>query len=148
MELSELEEVLRARREAAPAGSYSATLLADPEKAARQIVAEAFEFGLELTRPEPDADRVASEAADVVFHTLAGLVGAGVPLQAVLDELAGRRGASPHAGGSGGAGGARPAGDAASDAAVPDAAVPDAAETEAAETEAAETDAADTEART
>lgn len=95
MDLSELEEVLWARRAHAPAGSYSATLLADPEKAARKLVEEAFELGLELTRPEPDHDRVASEAADVLFHTLAGLAGAGVSLDAVLDELAARRGATP-----------------------------------------------------
>ena len=42
-------------------------------------------------RPAVDPDRVASEAADVVFHLLVGLVGAGVPLDAVLAELEARR---------------------------------------------------------
>jgi phosphoribosyl-ATP pyrophosphohydrolase len=93
--LAALEGVLRSRREHAPEGSYSATLLADPEKASRKIMEEAYEFCLELLRPEFDEARTASEAADLVFHVLAGLVGAGVPLRAVLDELGQRRGTAP-----------------------------------------------------
>jgi phosphoribosyl-ATP pyrophosphohydrolase len=93
--LTELEAVLRDRLVAAPAGSYSATLLADPERASRKIMEEAYEVCLELTRPPAalDGERVASEAADLVFHLLAGLVGAGVGVDAVLSELARRRGA-------------------------------------------------------
>lgn len=90
--LADLEAVLRDRLDAAPEGSYSATLLRDPELAARKIMEEAFEVCLELGRPAVDRDRAASEAADLVFHLLAGLVGAGVRLEAVLDELAARRG--------------------------------------------------------
>lgn len=97
MELADLEAVLRDRKANPPAGSYSATLLADPERASRKIIEEAYELCLELTRPEIDADRAAAEAADVLFHVLAGLVGAGVPLAAVIDELAVRRGATPRA---------------------------------------------------
>jgi phosphoribosyl-ATP pyrophosphohydrolase len=111
--LYDLEAVLRDRRAAAPAGSYSATLLRDPERAGRKVAEEAVEVLLELTRPEVDAGRLASEAADLLFHLLAGLVGAGVPLDDVLAELdrrreAGARSASgasagPGATGSGGA---------------------------------------------
>lgn len=90
--LTELEDVLRQRRDAAPAESYSARLLADPEAAQRKIMEEAFELCLELGRgPAVDRGRAASEAADVVFHVLTGLVGAGVPWEAVLEELAARR---------------------------------------------------------
>lgn len=89
--LAELEDVLRQRRDAAPADSYSARLLAEPEAAQRKIMEEAFELCLELGRAPVDQERAASEAADVVFHVLAGLVGAGVPWQAVLGELAARR---------------------------------------------------------
>jgi phosphoribosyl-ATP pyrophosphohydrolase len=89
--LYELEAVLADRLLAAPADSYSATLLGDSELAARKIMEEAFEVCLELGRPEVDADRTASEAADLVFHLLAGLVGAGVALDAVLIELERRR---------------------------------------------------------
>ncbi len=93
--LHEVEAVLRERRVSAPEGSYSATLLHDPERAARKISEEAFEVCVELLRGgadgRPDPKRTASEAADLIFHLLAGLVGAEVPLDAVLEELARRR---------------------------------------------------------
>ena len=99
--LPEVEAVLRGRmaalrrdREAALAGSYSATLLDDSELARRKIMEEAFELCLELGRADTDAfdpARVAAEAADLLFHTLAGLVGAGVGLDAVFGELQSRR---------------------------------------------------------
>jgi phosphoribosyl-ATP pyrophosphohydrolase len=90
--LRELEAVLRDRLDHADPGSYSATLLGDPEKAQRKIMEEAFEVCLELGRPEVDRERTASEAADLVFHLLAGLTGAGVELDAVMAELARRGG--------------------------------------------------------
>lgn len=90
--LTELESVLIARRDGPPpAHSYSATLLSDPERAQRKIMEEAFELCLELGRPRPDPERTAEEAADLVFHVLAGLVGAGVGLDAVLTALRERR---------------------------------------------------------
>ncbi len=90
--LAELEAVLRLRRDAPPAGgSYSAALLADPERVQRKIMEEAFELCLELGRPVPDTRRTVEEAADVVFHVLVGLVGAGVALDDVLAELRERR---------------------------------------------------------
>ena len=91
MQLDELEAVLKDRLANPPEGSYSATLLTDAEQASRKIMEEAYELCVELTRPCPDADRVSSEAADVLFHVLAGLVGAGVDLDDVMAELARRR---------------------------------------------------------
>ncbi len=94
MSLAELEAVLRDRKVAAPAGSYAATLLADPDLACRKIMEEAFELCLELGRPRDagfDAQRAVEEAADLLFHVLAGLVGADVPLESVLAELTARR---------------------------------------------------------
>jgi phosphoribosyl-ATP pyrophosphohydrolase len=89
--IDELEGLLRTRRDDPPeGGSYSASLLQDPERTQRKIMEEAFEVCLELGRPG-GSDRIASEAADLVFHLLVGLVGAGVPWSAVLDELAARR---------------------------------------------------------
>ena len=90
MILDDLEELLRERLVAAPEGSYSATLLADSEKARRKIMEEAFELTLELGRDSIDRDRTAEEAADLVFHTVAGLVAAGVSLDAVYKVLEGR----------------------------------------------------------
>ena len=89
--LSEIEAVLQDRLAEPVEGSYSLTLLNDTELARRKIMEEAFEFCLELGREPQDRARTAEEAADLLFHTLAGLVGAGVSLSAVLDVLAERR---------------------------------------------------------
>ena len=89
--LDELETVLRSRITEPVANSYSATLLADPQLAARKIMEEAFEVCWELGREVPEPARCASEAADLVFHLIAGLVGAGVPLSDVWTELTARR---------------------------------------------------------
>ena len=99
--LQHLEAVLRdrltaARAGTAPAGSYSVTLLTDRERAQRKIMEEAFELCLELGRVEVDRQRTASEAADLVFHVMAGLVGAGVAWDDVTTELAARQGTRPH----------------------------------------------------
>lgn len=91
--LPELEAVLRSRLDDPPPGSYSATLLSDAEKASRKVMEEAYELCVELLRPEPDRQRIASESADLLFHVLTALVGAGIDLRTVLDELADRRGA-------------------------------------------------------
>ncbi len=91
MILEELELVLRSRVVDPPPGSYSAMILAEPERAARKIMEEAFELCLELGRPSVDPGRTAAEAADLIFHVLVGLVGAGVGFDAVLAELEARR---------------------------------------------------------
>ena len=90
MILDDLEGLLRERLVAAPEGSYSATLLNDSEKARRKIMEEAFELTLELGRDTIDKERTAEEAADLVFHTVVGLVAAGVPLDSVYAVLEGR----------------------------------------------------------
>ena len=89
--LEDIEAVLRDRLAEPVEGSYSLTLLTDSEQAQRKIMEEAFELCLELAREPQDRKRTASEAADLLFHTLAGLVGAGVPLSAVMSELEARR---------------------------------------------------------
>lgn len=89
--VSELEDVLRDRRAQRPSGSYSAELFKDPERIQRKIMEEAFEVCLELGRPEPNPERVVSEAADLVFHLLVGLVDSEVSFDAVVGQLAARR---------------------------------------------------------
>jgi phosphoribosyl-ATP pyrophosphohydrolase len=89
--LHDLEAVLQDRLERRPEGSYSVTLLTDPTRAVRKVMEEAFELSLELTRPTVDAARATEEAADLLYHVLAALVGAGVPLDDVLAELESRR---------------------------------------------------------
>jgi phosphoribosyl-ATP pyrophosphohydrolase len=82
-----LEAVLQSRRAERPEGSYSARLFADAELVQRKIMEEAFETCLELGRTPRSRERVASEAADLVFHLVVGLVDAGVPFADVLAEL-------------------------------------------------------------
>jgi phosphoribosyl-ATP pyrophosphohydrolase len=88
--LAAIESVLQDRR-AHPTGSHASRVVHDAELCQRKVMEEAFEFCLEVGRPERDDARVASEAADVFFHVVAALVGAGVPLSAVTDELEARR---------------------------------------------------------
>ena len=85
--IDRLEAVLRSRRAERPEGSYSARLFADPELVQRKVMEEAFETCLELGRTPLVPERVASEAADLVFHLVVGLVDAGVPFADVLAEL-------------------------------------------------------------
>jgi phosphoribosyl-ATP pyrophosphohydrolase len=89
--LAELEEVLRARRQELPGNSYTARLLADEELIQRKIMEEAFETCLEIGRPAADRTRVISEAADLVYHLLVGLVAVDVSFDEVLGELKRRR---------------------------------------------------------
>ncbi len=89
--LTDLESLLRSRKIEQPDGSYSASLVTDPVTVQRKIMEEAFEVCLELNATTVDRDRVASEAADLLFHLMAGLVGAEVPFDEVLAELARRR---------------------------------------------------------
>lgn len=91
MPLADLETLLRSRRVDAPAGSYSVTLVSDPERASRKVMEEAYEVCVELTRPAVDRRRVTEEAADLLFHLLAGLVAVDVDLADVLAELDARR---------------------------------------------------------
>lgn len=89
--LTDLEAVLRQRKAEQPEGSYSASLVTDPVLVQRKIMEEAFEVCLELGATDIDHDRAAEESADLIFHLLAGLVGAGVSWEAVIDQLRSRR---------------------------------------------------------
>ena len=89
--IEELEDVLRSRAAEEPEGSYTTTLLRDPELLSRKIMEEAFETTLELGRGTIDESRLVSEAADVVYHLVVGLVGAGCSFADVEAELARRR---------------------------------------------------------
>ncbi|MEY3012163.1 MAG: hypothetical protein RIT45_898 [Pseudomonadota bacterium] len=91
-DLQRLEATLRdrlagVRDGSAPAGSYSARLLAEPGLAEAKILEEAGELAEAVERRE-----IVWEAADVIFFTLAKLVREGIPLAAVLRELEGREG--------------------------------------------------------
>ncbi|HUW03435.1 MAG TPA: phosphoribosyl-ATP diphosphatase [Acidimicrobiales bacterium] len=85
--LPSLETVLRDRLAERPEGSYSLTLLTDSVTARRKVMEEAFEVCLEVGAEPVDVGRATEEAADLVFHLLAALVGAGVPWAGVEAEL-------------------------------------------------------------
>jgi 3-oxoadipate enol-lactonase len=89
--LHELEQTLVSRRELRPEGSYSAELFADQERLMRKVMEEAFEVCLELGRAPLNTGAVAAEAADLLYHLLAGLVSVDVSLDSVLAVLAERR---------------------------------------------------------
>jgi len=73
-----LADLLVSRLRDAPEGSYSHAVMSDSVLARRKIMEEAFEVCLELGEPSVDRQRLADEAADVVFHLLCGLTAAGV----------------------------------------------------------------------
>lgn len=73
-------------RKAAPQGRYTDQLLADPAFAASKIEEEAAEVGAVL-RGEDNDDSLEHEAADLLYHLVAGLHAAGCDLGQVLAEL-------------------------------------------------------------
>jgi phosphoribosyl-ATP pyrophosphohydrolase len=89
--LHDLAAVIEGRRADDPAASYTATLLADAELNQRKVMEEAFEVCLELGRSEVDTTLLANEAADLVYHLMVAMAGAGADPTAFLDVLEERR---------------------------------------------------------
>jgi phosphoribosyl-AMP cyclohydrolase / phosphoribosyl-ATP pyrophosphohydrolase len=88
--LPALERTIDARRAADPHGSYTATLLADPAPIGRKIEEESEEVA-RAAREESD-ERVAEEAADVLYHLAVLLAGRGLSLADAYEVLNERRG--------------------------------------------------------
>jgi phosphoribosyl-AMP cyclohydrolase / phosphoribosyl-ATP pyrophosphohydrolase len=87
--LSALERTVASRREERPEGSYTAALLADPPRIGEKVREEAGEAA-RAAEGEPD-ERVAEEAADVLYHLTVLLASRGLALADALDVLNGRR---------------------------------------------------------
>lgn len=87
--LPELERTLAARRAERPAGSYTAELLDDPDLIGAKVREEADEVARAVAG-ESD-ERVAEEAADVLYHLEVALLSRDVPLARALDVLLARR---------------------------------------------------------
>jgi phosphoribosyl-AMP cyclohydrolase / phosphoribosyl-ATP pyrophosphohydrolase len=84
-----LERTLADRRDRRPEGSYTVELLDDPERIGAKVREEAGEV---VTAAASESDeRVAEEAADVLYHLQVLLLSRGVPLGSVLETLNGRR---------------------------------------------------------
>ena len=84
-----LERTLKQRAEERPTGSYTADLLADPQRIGEKVQEEAEEVA-RAARGESD-ERVAEEAADVLYHLAVLLRGRGLSLSAAEEVLLGRR---------------------------------------------------------
>jgi phosphoribosyl-ATP pyrophosphohydrolase/phosphoribosyl-AMP cyclohydrolase len=93
--LEELEREIEARKASTAEKSYTRHLLdGGPGRIGGKIREEAGELA-EAIAGESD-ERVASEAADVIYHLLVGLASRGVPLRTVIAALAARAGTSGH----------------------------------------------------
>jgi phosphoribosyl-ATP pyrophosphohydrolase/phosphoribosyl-AMP cyclohydrolase len=88
--LAELERTLRARAAERPEGSYTVKLLDDPGLIGEKVEEEAEEV-VRAAREESD-ERVAEEAADLLYHLSVLLASREVPQSAVREVLNGRRG--------------------------------------------------------
>src|SRR6185503_13893161 len=90
-----LEREIAARKASDAAQSYTRTLL---DGGAEAIGAKLREEADELSRAiaGESEERVASEAADVIYHLMVGLVSRGVALRDVIAALAARAGRSGH----------------------------------------------------
>jgi phosphoribosyl-ATP pyrophosphohydrolase/phosphoribosyl-AMP cyclohydrolase len=84
-----LERTIADRATAAPAGSYTARLLADPPVIGEKVREEAEEVA-RAAREESD-ERVAEEAADVLYHLAVLLRARGLALADAEEVLRGRR---------------------------------------------------------
>lgn len=87
--LVDLERTLRGRALERPEGSYTVKLLDDRELIGAKVEEEAEEV-IRAAREESD-ERIAEEAADLLYHLSVLLVSRGVPQSAVMDVLNGRR---------------------------------------------------------
>ncbi len=91
--LGRLSATIATRQGDDPSLSYTAKLLSQGAvKAAQKLGEEAIETALAAALK--DADGVASESADLIYHWLVLLQAAGVPLDAVAAKLEAREGQS------------------------------------------------------
>jgi phosphoribosyl-ATP pyrophosphohydrolase/phosphoribosyl-AMP cyclohydrolase len=87
--LATLERTIAERRADPPEGSYTAELLADRDLAGSKVREEAEEVA-RAAREEPD-ERVAEEAADVLYHLAVLMAERGMDLSDAYEVLNGRR---------------------------------------------------------
>ena len=91
--LTRLAATIAARKSADPDSSWTAKLLAKgPEKCAEKFGEEAIEAIIEAVRG--DREKLASEAADVLYHLLVMLTARDVSLDQVMAVLDAREGTS------------------------------------------------------
>jgi len=87
--LPALERTVEDRRAASPDDSYTAELLADPRRIGAKVQEEAEEVA--RAAAEESDDRVAEEAADVLYHLAVLLASRGLEFSDAFEALNGRR---------------------------------------------------------
>lgn len=90
--LARLTATIKARASAPAGSSYTAELLADPDRAVRKFGEEALEVVMAAMGGEPGA--LTLEAADLIYHLLVLCEARGVEFAQVLGELQRREGVS------------------------------------------------------
>lgn len=91
--LQRLAATIEARKGASPESSYTARLLAEgPGRAAKKLGEEAVETV--IAAAQGDAQALAAESADLIYHWLVVLAAAGVSLDEVAARLEAREGRS------------------------------------------------------
>ena len=88
--VSRVWEVLKDRDRERPEGSYTTRLLSDENLRLKKLGEEVAELITALARREED--RIPEEAADLLYHLLVALLGAGVSLDRLHEVLERRRG--------------------------------------------------------
>jgi len=89
--LHALWQVLEARNRERPEGSYTTRLLTDENLRLKKLGEETAELIHALARGGP-RERIREEGADLLYHLLVALLGAGVSLGELAAELDARRG--------------------------------------------------------
>jgi phosphoribosyl-ATP pyrophosphohydrolase/phosphoribosyl-AMP cyclohydrolase len=87
--LPTLERTIAGRRAGAPAGSYTAALLADAPRLGEKVREEAAEAVLAAS--DESDERLAAEAADLLYHLAVLLASRGLDLADAFEVLNGRR---------------------------------------------------------
>jgi phosphoribosyl-AMP cyclohydrolase / phosphoribosyl-ATP pyrophosphohydrolase len=87
--LPALERTIEERRAADPGDSYTARLLADPELIGRKVEEEAEEVA--RAAREESGERIAEEAADVLYHLTVLMASRGLSLADAYEVLLERR---------------------------------------------------------
>lgn len=85
-DLTKLEAIIAERAQATDGSSYTRKLLdAGPARCAKKLGEEAVEAVIAITGGQ--RNEIVSESADVLYHLLVALKGAGIPISEVFAEL-------------------------------------------------------------
>jgi len=87
--LMALDLTLALRQAKRPRGSYTVKLLDDENLRLKKLGEETVELVTALARS--DAEHIAEEAADLIYHLMVALRAAGIPMADVMTTLEGRR---------------------------------------------------------